>query len=102
MNRYSEEDRDTHLELLRESGLSKQAYSKASGINYKTILRWSKSTTRSPKEFHPKKEEHFISMSLPDEDTGFSPDLIEVYYPTGVVVKLPIGTSLSLLKGLLG
>jgi len=98
MNRYSEEDRDTHLELWRESGLSKQAYSKASGINYKTILRWSKSTVSIPKV----SEEHFISMSLPEPETVLPSEPIEVYYPTGVVVKLPIGTSVSLLKDLLG
>lgn len=47
MARYSEEERDTHLELWRESGLSKQAYSKASGLNYKTFLKWSKSSIGS-------------------------------------------------------
>ncbi len=40
MTRYSKEEKLTHLELWKESGLSKLAYCKEADLHYKTFLSW--------------------------------------------------------------
>ena len=101
MVQYSEEDKSTHLALWRESGLSKQAYSKASGVGYKTFLKWSKSCVGMPSVPQSKKEERFISVAMESSSSIVSDDFIEVRYPNGVIVKLPMGSPISLVKALL-
>ena len=38
--RYSQEERQVHVELWRESGLSRAAYCRQSGLTYATFAQW--------------------------------------------------------------
>ncbi len=99
MIRYSEEEKQTHLALWQESGLSKRAYSIASGLKYRTFLRWFGMLSLSDALPQTKESDRFLSVSI-DEPKTFT-ESIEIHYPGGVIVKLPGTISLDRLKSLL-
>ena len=65
MNRYSEEEKQTHISLWQKSGLSKLGYSKELGITYKTFLHWCKRYTVSTELPQEVESRSFIPISIP-------------------------------------
>ena len=102
MNRYSEEEKQTHISLWQESGLSKLRYSKEIGITYKTFLHWCKRYTIDTELPQEVESQSFIPVSIPTP-TFQNDDLavIELEYPTGVIVRLPMSFPMDQLKALL-
>ncbi|MFM7023300.1 MAG: IS66 family insertion sequence element accessory protein TnpA [Flavobacteriales bacterium] len=107
MIRHSKEEKQTHISLWQESGLSKRAYSKEAGIKYRTFLLWIMSNEPSSKKCKPKakKVSSFIPIALSEETTMSAAHSasaqIEIRYPNGVHVLCPAGVDISVLKSLL-
>ena len=102
MNRYSEEEKQTHISLWQESGLSKLRYSKEIGITYKTFLHWCKRYTIGTDVPQEVESRSFIPISIPTPTLdGDDLALIELEYPTGVIVRLPMDFPMDQLKALL-
>ena len=100
MHRYSEEEKQTHITLWQESGLSKLGYSKTIGITYKTFLRWCNRYVPSAK---PRAEtsQSFIPVSIPPQQRAPINEPIELQYPNGIILRLPIDCPIEKLKTLL-
>ena len=102
MNRYSEEEKQTHISLWQESGLSKLRYSKELGITYKTFLQWCKRYTISQNLPQEVESRSFIPISIPTPTLQSNDSaMIELEYPTGVIVRLPMNFPMDQLKALL-
>jgi len=83
LSSYSKEDKQTHVELWSESGLSKQEYSIE--IKYKTFLNWVYrfGTKPSPSKVSA---ESFIAIevdSLPKNSRDKYSSIIEILHPNG-------------------
>ena len=102
MIRYSEEEKQTHISLWQESGLSKLRYSKELGITYKTFLHWCKRYPIGQDLPQEVESRSFIPISIPasaiDHKTS---TMIELEYPTGVIVRLPMNFPVDQIKALL-
>ena len=102
MNRYSEEEKQTHISLWQESGLSKSRYSKELGINYTTFLDWCKRYPIGKELPQEVESKSFIPISIPSPTLQHDGSvMIELEYPTGVIVRLPMGFPMDQLKSLL-
>ena len=102
INRYSEEEKQTHIFLWQESGLSKLGYSKEIGISYKTFLHWCKRYTINKDLPQEVESQSFIPISIPASTLkSYDSVMIELEYPTGVIVRLPMNFPMDKLKALL-
>ena len=64
--RYSTEERQAHVELWRESGLSRAAYCRQSGLTYATFVQWVQRAgeTRHERVDGADNEDAFIELSV--------------------------------------
>lgn len=83
--RYSRADRQAHVELWRESGLSRAAYCRAAGLNYQTFISWVRSEPES-----------IICIDQPSgEDDDPGQGFIEVQ-PARPLGRQPVGDALRM------
>jgi transposase-like protein len=88
------EERAEIMDLYRESGLSKAQFARDYGIRYKTFCSWFKSEKLLSDEAQDEAGAIFYEVEC-NEARFTSPaseaekDRLEIYYPNGVVVKVP-------------
>ncbi|NQY01196.1 MAG: hypothetical protein HRT70_08750 [Flavobacteriaceae bacterium] len=101
-----EDEKKTHIDLWKESGLSKRAYSIEAKLGYKTFSNWVKKydptfvaklkkPQKTPAPFIP------IEISNPIDLFSAEPTNIEISYPNGVRMSCPVSMDLSQLKSLI-
>ncbi|NQY67138.1 MAG: hypothetical protein HRT72_05365 [Flavobacteriales bacterium] len=101
-----EDEKRTHIDLWKESGLSKRAYSIEAKLAYKTFSNWVKKydptfvaglkkSKKTPTPFIP------IEVSNPIDLVSSEHTSIEISYPSGVRMSCPTSMNLSQLKALI-
>lgn len=95
MTRYSKEERLTHIELWKESGLNRREYCEQAGIKYGTFKSWFEKRHAHRNTFIP------VEVSLTQLTSQVDSENITIPYPSGMVVNCPCSISPKLLTQLL-
>jgi hypothetical protein len=105
LSNYSKEEKQTHVELWSESGLSKREYSVESGIQYKMFLNWaSRFGTKASSSKVRVQADSFIPIEvdkLPESNINKGASTIEILYPNGIQLSCPVNIRVDQLKTIL-
>lgn len=97
MDKTSQEEKETHLNQWKESGLSKKDYCEHTGINYWAFKRWCYQYGYVKKR-GPRSQNGFIQL----KPTSIHPTgNMVVIYPNGVRIQLPATNNKELLRTLI-
>ena len=86
--RYTREERAAHVELWKDSGLSKAAYSRETGVAYQSLCNWARLASQElvvlpADEDEVLTDEPFVPLPVPD-DSSFC---IQVCFPDNITLR---------------
>lgn len=101
-HKYNWENRGEAITMWRESGLTQSDFCKREGIARSTFQHWMRPSSQKrlskPKTTKEISSGEFIPVNIKSSVNHSSSDMMELFYPNGVTLKLKADISLEKLQ----